>query len=181
MLHYVIALLLQSAIVLTRFVQQLSAVVQFTSALTDRKESRKMTRQEMMQHVTVTKADAHVQLFAAEYASLEYRTNFAIDAKLAVDMFSVSAEQKAAHKRCFKQYDAEVTAFSACRVKTAQNFKIDKALEEFHTLSEVCAISECTLARVRRHIKTLESDYSLTCKRVVSSTNRTKFKFELID
>lgn len=140
-----------------------------------------MTRQEMMQHVSEQKADAHVQLYAAEHASLEYKTNFAIDAKLALDMFSVSAEQKHAHKRCFKQYDTEVTLFSACRVKTAQNFKIDRALEEYRTLQEVCTISECTLSRVRRHIKTLESDYSLTCKRVVSSTDRTKFKFELID
>lgn len=140
-----------------------------------------LTKTEMMQHVATTAADAHVTLYLQQAASLEYKTAAAIDAKLAVDMFSVTAEQKAAHKRVFKQYDVDCTMFSACRVKSAQNFKIDRALEEFRTLKEICAITDCTLARVRRHIKTLEDDYSLTCKRVVSADDRTKFRFELID
>lgn len=141
----------------------------------------KLTKTEMMQHVATTAADAHVTLYLQQAVSLEYKTAAAIDAKLALDMFSVSAEQKQAHKRVMRQYVTEVTAFSACRVKTAQNFKIDRALEEFRTLKEICAITDCTLARVRRHIKTLEDDYSLTCKRVISADDRSKFRFELID
>ncbi|MGD9700587.1 hypothetical protein [Acinetobacter sp.] len=125
--------------------------------------------------------DAHVVMYHAQPVTLEVATERAIDAGLAQWITAASPEQKAAHKRVNRPYDVDCTMFSACRVKTAQNFKIDRALEEWHTLNEIVKQTGCTLARVRRHIKTLEDNYSLTCKRVVNPDNRQQFKFTLIE
>ncbi len=59
----------------------------------------------------------------------------------------------------------EVSKFSQSDLGR-QNGKIDKALEEPHTMAELVAITGCTDSRIRSHIKWLKQFRSETCSSV---------------
>jgi hypothetical protein len=47
-----------------------------------------------------------------------------------------------------------------CRLKKSnnQNYRIDKALEEFHTMEELVQIIKCDAARINSHIRYIEKN-----------------------
>ena len=67
-----------------------------------------------------------------------------------------------------------------CRLKESdrQNYRIDKALEEFHTIDELVRITKCTTARINDHINYIEKNCYDRVKRELSGP---RFRFVLKD
>jgi len=47
-----------------------------------------------------------------------------------------------------------------CRIKKSdnQNYRIDKALETFHTMNELVQLTKCSVARINSHIRYIEKN-----------------------
>jgi len=72
------------------------------------------------------------------------------------------------------------TTSKFCRLleSTKQNYRIDKALETFHTMKEIMTLCEVSESRIKSHIVYIQKNCSDRAKYVVDSK---KFKFELIN
>ena len=65
-----------------------------------------------------------------------------------------------------------------CRLEESsqQNYKIDKALEELHTIEELMNLTNCTRARINSHIKYIENN---CYDRVTRESSGERFRFVL--
>lgn len=72
---------------------------------------------------------------------------------------------------------AVTSPFAKVTKQSAQSFRIDVALSEFHTeleLTKLPSLSDCSLARIRSHVAYLKKHYSNFCK---IEQNGKKFRF----
>lgn len=70
------------------------------------------------------------------------------------------------------------TTSKFCRLleSTRQNYRIDRALEEFHSMKELMKITECSEARIKSHCVYIMKNCT-HAKRVTDTSDNKRFKF----
>lgn len=116
------------------------------------------------------------------YRSLAYEQDLqAHNANIALRE-SVQASENIASAQLKRNMQAETSTTSKfCRLleSNKQNYRIDRALESFHTMKEIMQLCDVSEARVKSHIKYIQTNCSTHCKLEVDSANK-KFRFVLI-
>lgn len=68
-----------------------------------------------------------------------------------------------------------------CRLSesTRQNYRIDIAIADFHTMRELMTLTDCSESRIKSHIKYVMTNCADHCKRVIDTNDTKRFKFVL--
>lgn len=140
--------------------------------------------------VEAAKCDSHVVAFefnelesayaeseanASELRALAYESDFrAHTVNQLVNAVDVDSAQR---KRNLTASTSTTSKFCRLLESTRQNYRIDKALEQFHTMRELISLTDCSEARIRSHMQYIDKHVKLAKKEVHDN----KFRYTLLE
>lgn len=88
----------------------------------------------------------------------------------------VSYIDNAQIKRNISADTSKTSLFCRLLESTKQNYRIDIALSEFHTMRELMQLTDCSEARIKSHMKYVDKN-CLHTSRVINHANNKQFKY----
>lgn len=129
----------------------------------------------LMNVYAMSEAEANAMLaIAYDNDIADHNAQIALLQRIALE----ASIQRAQVKRNMSADTDTTSKFCRLLQSNKQNYRIDKALESFHTMRELMTITDCSEARIKSHIVYIQKNCFTHCK---LERDDKKFRFVVIE